>query len=1087
MVSSQRVKGLVVTRSETAADLPIDESAIERVALAQEQDSLSISVHWASHGPLDLAFALRALSIGRFVPVAHSSVGAVSHVAVDLAVVASSRSTAWTLWFRAAGREWIRVGGVPTSSTALTPVVHGDAVALPKVTGHESFVIQTGGAARPLAPVVATKSVAAGGHSPSLEWRGTVTVSAQLEAEIQAIVVERTSGIVHTVPLVLNEVGSTRSLLKTFEAGLNLPWRGIQPVLGSEWLDPFIEVTYDGFAATRVGLRRPRLGQRLRHHFGDSRVNHHDDVVRYYGPFYTFKASRLAAHVSRLSLDADAELRRMRRGLRLRRLHYRATHRPLWIIGETGYKAQDTGYHFFKYVVENHPEIDARFVIGADAPDRQRVEAVGPVLIHGSVEHVQAILVADRVVTSHHPEYLYPVRTNALKRSVRATRVFLQHGVMGTKWMANLYGRGNAGFETDVFLVSSPGEKRMIERDFGYRADQVTVTGLSRFDALLAPAEPESQLLIIPTWRDWILDTDRFESSDFYREWLGLISSEDFRAAVKAGGWRVRMILHPNFRQFAPIFEAQGVDVVKQGEQTVQELLRESAILLTDYSSVAFDFALQRRPVVYFQFDRRRFLGRAGSHLDLDEALPGTIAFDESEVVAALTNAANPGGTVADEVFERATSFFPMMDRNSSARVFDAVVAARLRRVSPWQRRAKSLAASVYRRWRKSGFYFPLAKALYRAVRLLPLDNNRVLFESGLGRQYGDSPRAIYEALAISHPDLRKTWAYNRRIPTDDEATDTVLRLSLRYFVALARSKYLVNNQSFPFYVTRRRDQVFLQTWHGTPLKKMANDLAEVHGRDDGYIARATRGAQQWSVLVSPNKYTTAIMRSAFRFSGRALEVGYPRNDLLHGDSAARAAARVRHQYSIPSANRVVLFAPTFRDRAINGVDAVVPTATLDLAAWLQEFDADTTLVVRRHVLDNARASLPDGSEGRIVDATAYPDIQDLLASADVLVTDYSSLYFDYLNLRRPIVFFAPDLEDYRDVLRGFYLDYSTDLPGPVATTATQARGLVREALTSGCFSGYDLDAFAERFCPHDDGHAAQRIVDYIFPVAEDR
>lgn len=956
----------------------------------------------------------------------------------------------------------------------------GDSIVVPVVTGPTSFEFRIGLRARPTPPSVRTVSTATVGSQPALQWRGVATVPAQGKAEFTAIIVERTSGVIHDVSLSVRPNTPTAAHFQEFELGFDVQWRSIRPQRDTDWLDPYIVVEYEGFEPQRVGLARPRLGQRLLHRLHDSRVVHDQDV-RFYAPFYTFKARRLAAHVSALSLVADRELQRTRRFLRWRRFAYRRGHRPLWIIGETGYKAQDTGEAFFQYVTRHHPEIDARFVIASDSPDAERIGSVGQILTHGSAEHVRAVLLAERIVSSHHPDYLYPIRTNSFKRSVRATRVFLQHGILGTKWLADLYGRGKSGFEADLFLVSSPGEKRVVERDFDYRPEQVIVTGLTRFDALLAPSKPSKQLLIIPTWRDWITDADSFQRSEFFERWLALISSEEFKASIKSGGWNVRMILHPNFRQFAPDFEAQGVSVIRQGEHPVQELLRESAVLVTDYSSVAFDFALQRRPVVYFQFDRHRFLGARGSHLDLDLVLPGTVAFSESEVVAALRDIADAGGRVSDAIYERATRFFPMMDRRSNDRVFDAVVAARRYRFSHRRLRLKSLGSAVYERWRGSRFYLPVAKALYRTSRLLPLDNNRVVFEAGLGKRYGGSPRAIYERLVSTHPQMRKTWAYVGRIPTDDVATDAVPRMSLRYFFALGRARYLVNNQSFPFYVRRRRAQVLLQTWHGTPLKRMANDLHAVQGRDSGYLERATIAAAQWSVLTSPNHYTTKVMRSAFKFSGRALEVGYPQNDVLQGASALSAAARARRHFSIPEANRIVLFAPTFRDAAIDDVDSIVPTAAIGIEEWLEEFDVGTTLLVRRHILDKGISEIPPAASSRVIDASEYPDVQDLLAAADLLVTDYSSVFFDFLNTRRPIVFFAPDLDHYRDVSRGFYLEYGTDLPGPVATTAVQARALVKLGLEEGRFSGFDLDVFAARYCPMDDGSAAERVVDAVF------
>jgi len=1085
-----------------------------RIDLRQASASLQIEVDWSQMPAQAPVFELRSLRDGDSLGIPAETVGTTSRLAINLGALATERNAAWSLWVfagevsvpevlvsdgdpqpetttastksaaatRVNGELWRRVGDAAhMSASVFREVSDGGRIACPRVSGRRSFVIKTGRSVR-RSPSISSRLVQS---KDRLKWRGRAHVPSGADTDAVLVVVERTSRIEHRYPIRSERIDRQTSLYSHYDLSFDIAWREIATELPSDWVDFYIEFDVEG-EKVRLGVPRAPMKYRVFRRFRSVSVSH-GEVVRYFGPFYTFKARRLAAHVSTLPVESAHTMAKTRRFLRVRRWWHSHTHKPIWVIGETGYKAQDTGLEFFKFVRSNHPEIDARFVIEADAPDRQRAEDVGPVLIAGTPEHVEAILLAERIVTSHHPEYIYPVRTADFKTSVRATKVFLQHGVLGTKWIANLYGRGRAGFEADAFMVSSDFEKRLVERDFGYKPAQVFVTGLSRFDSLLEPSDPVRQLLIIPTWRDWISSDRAFLESGFYEEWLGLLASDGFKELIRVSGWKIKLIMHPNFRQFSSTFAAAGVEVVHQGEVTVQELLRESAVLLTDYSSVAFDFALQNRPVVYFQFDRHRFLGRHGSHMDLDAVLPGKIAFTADGVVEALASALADEPAVREQEFARAQMFFPMMDRNSSARIFDGIVAAKPRRISKWHLRAARVRQALYRRWRHSRFYFPVAKAFYKCARLLPVDDKWVVFESGLGRKYGDSPKAIFKELDRQNQTMRKTWFYEGQILDVYASPERVPRFSLRYYYALARAKYWVNDQSFPHYIRRRRSQVFLQTWHGTPLKRMLHDLDEVHGRDSGYVNRATVGAAQWSILTSPNPYTTNIMKSAFKYDGDALELGYARNDILHGKAAREAATRVRVRLGLPRDKPIVLFAPTFRDRALDSDAESAPTAAIDLPLWLSELGDTATLLLRRHTLDKARAPLPEGNAGRILDVSAYPDIQELLAAADVLVTDYSSLYFDYLNLRRPIVFFAPDLEDYRDVLRGFYLDYSTDLPGPVATTATQARGLVREALTSGCFSGYDLDAFAERFCPHDDGHAAQRIVDYIFPVAEDR
>lgn len=1050
--------------------------SISSIEITQQDDILRVAVTWGEVPPRKVKFRLRQLATRQIVAVPAKTEGHVSTAFVDLAGIASFEVGDWALRVRNPWAGWKRVGKAVTISAAqLSEVVNEHGIARFVATGASAFVVRTGETV-PEVPQLMTVAVSSG---RDFHWQGLITGLDAQASDVCLVAVERTTGTTRRIELRRERRGT--GLLVSERLDAHVPWSRLEPELASDWLDLSIDVTVPGAKDISLPLPRPGIKARIRHRLRPGRALT-SGGVGYFGPFYTFKAHRLAIHVTTLSTESDAELRRVRRWLRLRRL-LRAG-RPVWVIGETGYKAQDTGLEFFRHVRAHHPEIDARFVIDADSPDRTAAEQVGPVLLHGSPEHVRAVLLARRIVGSHHPEYLYPVRTADFKRAVHAPKVFLQHGVLGTKWMANLYGKGNGGFETDCFLVSSPFEKRIVRRDFGYPSRRVVVTGLTRFDTLLEPSEPEPQLLVIPTWRDWIKTEEDFADSEFLSEWLGLLRSEQFREVVSDAGWRVRMILHPNFRQFAPLLQDAGIEVIHQGQETVQSLLRQSQVLLTDYSSVGFDFALQRRTVVYFQFDRPRFLGPEGSHMDLDRVLPGAIAFSAEDAAAALALAAAEP-QVSESAFAKARRFFPAMDTNSSARAFAAVKAARGTFRSRILTTVGAVMRLLRRRLRYSRLYGPFVRNVYRAARLLPLQRDRVVFECGLGKRFGDSPRAIYEALCETHPALRKTWVLDRTINTEDDNTDTVPRLTVRYFVALARARYLVGNQSFPHYVRMRRGQVFVQTWHGTPIKRMARDQLEVVGRDAGYVERAVKAAAQWTVLVSPNSFTTRAMRSAFGFSGEALEVGYPRNDVLHGPTAEAAARAVRHAYGLPPDRRIVLFAPTFRDRALDQSVEASPTGALGLSAWASEFGTDATLLIRRHVLDGTRPLVPAEPSGSVIDVTDYPDVQHLLAAADVLVTDYSSLFFDYLNVRRPMVFFAPDLADYRDVVRGFYLDYDADLPGPVTTDSAEARGLIREALDHGGFDGYDLDAFAEKYCPLDDGHASERVVAHVFGPAE--
>src|SRR5699024_5636332 len=231
---------------------------------------------------------------------------------------------------------------------------------------------------------------------------------------------------------------------------------------------------------------------------------------------------------------------------------------------------------------------------------------------------------------------------------------------------------------------------------------------------------------------------------------------------------------------------------------------------------------------------------------------------------------------------------------------------------------------------------------------------------------------------------------------------------------------------------TRREDGVYLQTWHGTPLKKLFEDLPVHVGRDQGYADRVRKSIDQWTHLLSPSPYATSCFQSGLRHSARVLETGYPRNDVLFGERLRYNAAWVRERLNIPTDKTVVLYAPTFRDNNARSPGKFDIDFPFELTSISDGLGDDYVVLVRSHFLIKSRLSIPDTYENRLKDVSRFDEVNDLLSASDLLVTDYSSVLFDYLCLARPVLFFAYDLELYRDQVRGFYLDYENDLPGPL-------------------------------------------------------
>ncbi|WP_183107036.1 CDP-glycerol glycerophosphotransferase family protein [Streptomyces sp. 1114.5] len=372
----------------------------------------------------------------------------------------------------------------------------------------------------------------------------------------------------------------------------------------------------------------------------------------------------------------------------------------------------------------------------------------------------------------------------------------------------------------------------------------------------------------------------------------------------------------------------------------------------------------------------------------------------------------------------------------------------------------------------------------YPAARREPL-REAVLYDVFGGRGYADSPRAVHVELARRGAPLEHLWVVDDAQAEVPAGVTPVRIWSPEWYRALATCRYLVGNTHFPDFLERRPGQVVVQTWHGSPLKRIAHDVENPWLADHGYLAALDRETPQWSLLLSPSPFATPILRRAFRYGGEVLESGYPRGDVLARPDG-RTAAAVRRRLGIPDGKRIVLYAPTWREDQQRGDgDGFRLDLRLDLDHARRLLGEDHVLLVRPHA--HVREPLPGAGDGFRYDCGDYPDPQELLLVADALVTDYSSIMFDFAITGRPMYFFTYDLEHYRDTLRGFYFDFESNAPGPLVTTSAELLGALRALADGGAAlpPGYTerYRRFRAEHCALDDGGAARRVVDRMLEL----
>lgn len=365
-----------------------------------------------------------------------------------------------------------------------------------------------------------------------------------------------------------------------------------------------------------------------------------------------------------------------------------------------------------------------------------------------------------------------------------------------------------------------------------------------------------------------------------------------------------------------------------------------------------------------------------------------------------------------------------------------------------------------------------LQKVLYPLFRLLPLKKKTVVFEAYWGKSYSCNPRAIYEQMVHNKMDYEYIWFFlNENTPIHGPGKQIRIR-SWKYYYYLARAKYFVNNVNFPDFYEKRKGAVEIQTMHGTPLKTMGIDVpGEVDTEEK--LKRFLRRCSRWDYLISPSTYVSEIVRRCYVYKKEILEVGYPRNDKLFYDNSEERICQLKEKMGIPLDKKVILYAPTWREKKTFKLH-------LDLEKMREKLEDDYVVLLRLHYFVSRSLDISP-FKGFAYNFSAYEDIQELYLIADLLITDYSSVMFDYGILNRPILFYTYDLEWYRDELRGMYVDIEKEAPGPLVKTTDDLIFAIEKLNKYWEEYGDKMKAFRRKFCEFDDGHASERVIERVF------
>ena len=369
------------------------------------------------------------------------------------------------------------------------------------------------------------------------------------------------------------------------------------------------------------------------------------------------------------------------------------------------------------------------------------------------------------------------------------------------------------------------------------------------------------------------------------------------------------------------------------------------------------------------------------------------------------------------------------------------------------------------------------------------VDEHMILFSTFNGKSYSDSPKAIYKYMKNNkkYNGYKFIWAFkepDKYKYLEDNNTQIVKQGTKEYEKYLLRAKYWIFNYRAADHQYPRKNQVFIRCWHGTPLKRLGYDLDNPDNvlntkKEIRYKYRTD--AKKFKYLLSPSRFATDKFISAWNLKeiGKEnciIEEGYPRNDFLINYTKDDIQA-IKDKLKINNNKKIILYAPTWRDNQHQSGIGYTYKTQVDFDMLQRELGQDYIILFRAHYLVANEFDFKK-YEGFIYDVSKVDDINELYVISDILITDYSSVFFDYANLKRPIIYYMYDLEKYKDNMRGFYIDLK-ELPGNIVKTEEE---LIKEIENIKINFKYDdkYIAFNNKYNYLDDGKASKRVVEDI-------
>lgn len=382
------------------------------------------------------------------------------------------------------------------------------------------------------------------------------------------------------------------------------------------------------------------------------------------------------------------------------------------------------------------------------------------------------------------------------------------------------------------------------------------------------------------------------------------------------------------------------------------------------------------------------------------------------------------------------------------------------------------------------------------AKRKNQVDDKLICFKSFNGKSYACTPKAIYEYMLTQdkYKDFKFVWAFKEpekyKYLENNRNTKVINTIGKEYYNTMAASKYWIHNYRVADHIYPKENQIYVQCWHGTPLKRLGYDIES--GNNALNTAAEIRfkykvDADKFKYIISPSKFASEKFISAWNLKAigkenAVIEQGYPRNDKLinYNENDLR---EIKSKLGIDTDKKIILYAPTWRDNQHDSSIGYTYKTEVDFDKLREALEDEYIILFRAHYLV-ANSFDFEKYRGFVYDVSSYDDINDLYIASDILVTDYSSVFFDYANLKKPMIFYMYDFDAYKNEMRDFYIDID-ELPGAIIKNADEQE-LIDEIKALNDKENYikkygnKYMAFHDKFNYLDDGNAAKRVTEKI-------